>query len=125
MVGAGRIWPLDSAAFDVMHQTWVSEPGSGVYRLDIFREPQRDGAWVCRRDESITLPYERIIRRTSSGIPYLIPEIVLLFKAKHAAEPKNQADFEGALLLLDPGAVAWLRRALLRVHPRHAWIRAL
>jgi hypothetical protein len=125
VVGSGRIWPLDSPAFEVMNQTWVSEPGSGVYRLDIFREPHRDGAWVCRRDETIRLPYERIIRRTSNGIPYLVPEVVLLFKAKHAAEPKNQADFEGALPLLDPGAVGWLRWALLRVHPGHAWIGAL
>jgi hypothetical protein len=125
VIGSGRAWPLDSPAFEVMHQTWVSEPGSGVYRLDIFREPQRAGAWVCRRDETIRLPYERIIRRTSNGIPYLTPEIALLFKAKHAAEPKNQADFEGALPLLDPGAVALLRWALPRVHAGHTWIGAL
>jgi hypothetical protein len=71
VVGSGRAWPLDSPAFGVMHQTWVSEPGTGVYRLDIFREPQHDGAWVCRRDETIRLPYEQIIRRTEDGIPYL------------------------------------------------------
>ena len=125
VVGAGRIWPLDSPAFDVMHQTWVSEPGSGVYRLDIFREPQRDGAWVFRRDETIALPYERIIRHTGTDIPYLAPEIVLLFKAQHAAEPKNQADFDGVLPLLNAAAVGWLRRAVARVHPGHAWIGAL
>jgi hypothetical protein len=125
VVGAGRIWPLDSPAFDVMYQTWVSEPGSGVYRLDIFREPQRDGAWICRRDETITLPYERIIHHTGEGIPYLAAEIALLFKAKHAAELKNQVDFEGALPLLDASAVGWLRWALSRIHPGHAWIGAL
>jgi len=124
-IGAGRAWPLDSPAFDVMHQTWVRDPAAGVYRLDIFREPQRDGAWVCRRDETITLPYRRIIRRTPGGIPYLAPEIVLLFKAKHAAEPKNQADFAGTLPRLEPGAVGWLRWALRRVHPGHAWLAAL
>jgi hypothetical protein len=30
-----------------------------------------------------------------------------------------------ALPLLGPGAVGWLRWALLRVHPGHAWIGAL
>ncbi len=125
VVGSGRSWPLDSPAFDVMHQTWVSEPGTGVYRLDIFREPQRDGAWVCRRDQAIRLPYEQIIRRAGDGIPYLVPEIVLLFKARHSAEPKNQADFAGTLPLLDDGAVGWLRWALTRMHPGHAWIGAL
>lgn len=124
-IGWGRSWPLDSPAFDVVHQTWVRDPAAGMYRLDIFREPQRDGTWVCRRDETITLPYPRIIRRTPGGIPYLIPEIVLLFKAKHAAEPKNQADFAGTLPLLEPDAVGWLRWALARVHPGHPWIAAL
>jgi hypothetical protein len=125
VIGSGRSWSLASPALDVMHQTWVREPGAGVYRLDIFREPQRDGAWVCRRDETIRLPYEQIIRRTADGIPYLVPEIVLLFKAKHLAEPKNQADFAGTLPLLGDGAAEWLRRALRRVHPGHPWIGAL
>jgi len=124
VAGSGRLWPLDSPAFHVMNQTWVSEPGTGVYRLDIFREPQRDGAWVCRRDETIRMPYEQIIRRTGDGIPYLVPEIVLLFKAKHV-RPKDQADFDGVLPLLDPDAAGWLRRMLARVHPGHAWIGAL
>src|SRR6185437_16694799 len=46
-----RLWPLDSPAFALMHQTWVSEPlqpqadipPQRIYWLDIFREPQRDG----------------------------------------------------------------------------------
>lgn len=123
VIGSGRAWPLDSPAFDVTYQTWVSE--AGVYRLDVFREPQRDGAWVCRRDETIRLTYEQVIRCTADGIPYLAPEIVLLFKAKHAAEPKNQADFAGALPLLDGAAAGWLEWALARVHPGHAWLSAL
>jgi hypothetical protein len=125
VIGSGRSWPLDSAAFEVMHQTWVSEPVTGVYRLDIFREPQRAGAWVCRRDEAIRLPYEQIIRRSRDGIPYLVPEIALLFKARHSAEPKNQRDFAETLPLLDDAAVGWLRQALARLHPGHAWISAL
>lgn len=124
VAGSGRLWPLDSPAFGVMWQTWVSEPDTGVYRLDIFREPQRDGAWVCRRDETISMPYQQIIRRTEQGIPYLIPEIVLLFKARHS-RPKDEADFAGVLPLLAPEAAGWLRRALERVHPDHAWIAAL
>ena len=122
VVGSGQRWPLDSPAFRVMHQTWVREPGTGVYRADVFREPERDGSWICRRDESIRLPYERLIRRTADGIPYLVPEVGLLFKAKRAAEPKNQADFGATAGLLSDDAVGWLSWALRRVHPGHAWI---
>lgn len=124
VVGSGRRWPLDSAAFDVMMQTWVREPGHGVYRLDIFREPHDGDTWICRRDESIRLPYDQIIVTSPAGIPYLVPEIVLLFKAKHD-RPKDQADFSGVLPLLNPARRAWLATALARVHPGHPWISEL
>jgi hypothetical protein len=128
----GRLWPVDSRAFALMHQTWVSEvcqPSAGIprqriYRLDIFREPQRDGRWVYRRDETITLPYDQIIRRDKNGIPYLAPQIVLLFKAK-AARPKDQADLAGTLPLLAPEDRSWLAGTLSRVYPEHEWLSQL
>jgi hypothetical protein len=124
VIGSGHRWPLDSAAFEVMYQTWVREPRTGVYRLDIFREPHDGGTWICRRDESIRLPYEDIIATSLDGVPYLAPEIVLLFKARRT-RPKDQADFAGVLPLLDVRRRAWLGAALGRVHPGHSWIGAL
>jgi hypothetical protein len=124
VVGSGRRWPLDGPAFDVMIQTWVRERDTGIYRLDIFREPHDGGTWICRRDRSIRLPYEQIIVTSPEGIPYLVPQIVLLFKAKHH-RPKDQADFTGALPLLNPARRSWLAAALARVHPGHPWISEL
>jgi len=124
VVGAGKRWPLDSPAFDIMHQTWVREPATGIYRLDIFREPHDGDIWICRREESIRLPYDQIILTSTEGVPYLVPEVVLLFKAKHD-RPKDHADFAGVLPLLDPARQAWLASALARVHPGHRWINQL
>jgi hypothetical protein len=124
VIGPGRRWPIDDPAFDVLHQTWVSEPATGIYRLDIFREPHDGDIWICRRDETIRLPYGQIIRRTGAGIPYLVPEIVLLFKAKHC-RPKDEADLRGTLPLLETAARDWLGWALRRVHPGHPWIELL
>lgn len=121
VVGSGHGWPLDSAAFDVMHQTWVRDPDTGVYHLDVFREPHDGATWICRRDESIRFPYAEIIKTTEDGIPYMAPEIVLLFKAKHD-RPKDDADFEGVLPLLGNSKRSWLADALERVHPGHRWI---
>ena len=126
VVGGDNLrWPVDSPAFHQMHQTWVREPATGVYRLDIFREPHDGDIWICRRDDSIRLPYARIISVTPAGIPYLAPEIVLLFKAKWSLLAKNEADFAGVLPLLTAAKRAWLRRSLIRVHPGHPWIAAL
>ena len=103
------------------HQTWVRERGTGLWRLDVFREPSRADTWVCRRDESIRLPYEEVIARTPEGIPYGRPEIVLLYKAKHC-RPKDEADFAAVLPRLDPERRRWLAGALELVHPGHAWL---
>jgi Aminoglycoside-2''-adenylyltransferase len=104
------------------HQTWVRDPGTGRWRLDVFREPADGGTWICRRDESIRLPYAHVIEHTTDGIPYLRPEIVVLFKAKHSHLDKNALDFADTLPRLEADRRAWLADALGRVHPGHAWI---
>jgi hypothetical protein len=124
VVGPGRRWPLDSPAFASIHQTWVRDPASGKYRLDVFREPHDGGIWICRRDESIRLPYTEIIQRTVDGIPYLIPEIVLLFKAK-LARPKDDLDLGGLLPLLDGSRRSRLKGLIGQVHPGHRWLAQL
>lgn len=104
------------------HQTWIREPATGRWRLDVFREPSDGDTWICRRDPSIRLPYAQVIERTEEGIPYGAPEIVLLFKAKHADEAKNHADFQATLPRLDARRRRWLRSALARIHPAHSWL---
>jgi hypothetical protein len=124
-VGAGRIW--ESATPEVLsatRQTWLREPTTGRYLLDVFREPHDGEVWICRRDEAIRFPYAEIIEHTSEGIPYLIPELVLLFKAKQV-RPKDQVDFDGALPLLTSTRRETLSRLLTRVHPGHGWLAAL
>jgi hypothetical protein len=107
------------------HQTWVRDPATGCWRFDLFREPSDGDMWICRRDPSIRLPYAQVIERTGDGIPYGAPEIVLLFKAKHAHEAKNRSDFEATLPRLDLRRREWLRDALQRVHPEHPWLAEL
>lgn len=121
VVGDGKAWPLDSPAYDVMHQTWARDPATGIYKLDVFREPHDGDVWICRRSDEIRFPYADIIDRTADGIPFLRPEIVLLFKAKHARE-KDDADFERVLPRLDRSQRSWLRDALGLVYPGHRWL---
>jgi uncharacterized protein CbrC (UPF0167 family) len=121
-VSSGRIW--ENATPDVLaatHQTWVRDPATSNYLLDVFREPHDGETWICRHDETIRLAYGEIIRRTPDGIPYLAPEVVLLFKAKHA-RPKDQADFEETIPHMTPAQRLMLAELLTRVHPGHHWL---
>ncbi|WP_234791677.1 nucleotidyltransferase domain-containing protein [Mycolicibacterium mucogenicum] len=123
VVGDGHAWPFPEEA-DSMHQTWLREPATGYYRLDVFREPHDGDHWICRRDASITVPYDELILHTDTGIPYLIPEAVLLFKAK-AQRPKDQADFLHALPMMDRSRRSRLSGWLSQVHPDHPWLEVL
>jgi hypothetical protein len=70
------------------------------------------------------MPYDDLVSFTPSGIPFMAPEVALLFKAKHM-RVKDQADFDGVVPLLSDEQAAWLRDGLLRIHPGHPWIPAL
>ncbi|WP_454196506.1 hypothetical protein [Nocardia sp. Marseille-Q1738] len=120
VVGDGRIWSYPAEA-ENHHQTWLREPATGRYHLDVFREPHVGDRWTCRRDPSITLPYEDLILHTSEGIPYVIPEVALLFKAK-ARRDKDEADFRRVLPAMDRSQRSRLSEWLSRVHPGHPWL---
>jgi len=124
VVGDGLAWPLSEQTLAAHYQTWVRDPGTGAWRLDLFREPWEGDTWVFRRDHRIRLPLARVIAKTPEAIPYVRPEIVLLFKAK-APSAKDEADLAVTLPHLDEPARAWLRGALGLVHPGHRWLSEL
>ncbi|GAA2109393.1 hypothetical protein GCM10009759_50010 [Kitasatospora saccharophila] len=124
-VGRGLTWPdAGPEALAATRQTWARDPASGRYRFDVFREPHDGDTWICRRDEELRLPYHRIVERTADGIPYLRPELVLLFKAG-ATRDKDRADFERVLPRLDRTRRADLARWLRGTHPGHEWLERL
>jgi hypothetical protein len=91
----------------------------------VFREPHDGGdVWICRRDDRIRRPYVDLIQHDATGLPFMAPEVVLLFKAK-ASRDKDTTDFTGTLPLLDAGQRQWLVDALALVHPDHPWTAAV
>jgi hypothetical protein len=103
------------------HQTWGLDRTANSWRIDVFREPHDGDDWVARRDESIRLPYDELIEHTADGIPYERPEVVLLFKAKHA-RPKDEADLAAVLPQLNAERRRLLAEWIERVHPGHFWL---
>ncbi|GAB0107123.1 hypothetical protein JMUB6875_61150 [Nocardia sp. JMUB6875] len=125
VVGSGMVWAYrDAGDRAEFHQTWLRDPATGKYHLDVFREPHDGERWICRREPSITLPYTDLIEIGRAGIPYVIPEVALLFKAK-AQRPKDQQDFDRVTPLLPDHRVARLAAWLARVHPHHDWLETL
>jgi hypothetical protein len=124
-VSSGWIWEEASPrVLNATHQTWLRDRATGNYLLDVFREPHDGETWICRHDETIRLSYTAIISHTADGIPYLVPELVLLFKAKHT-RPKDQADFDAAIPHMTAAQRQTLAILLDGVHPGHHWLAQL
>jgi hypothetical protein len=123
VVARGLAVPVAEAAvlMETVHQTWGLDRGANRWRLDVFREPYDGEGWVARRDETIRLPYDELIEHTPDGIPYERPEVVLLFKAKHA-RAKDEADLAAVLPRLSQARRELLADWLEQVHPGHFWL---
>lgn len=121
VAGSGRLWPYAEVGDNPdLYQTWCRDPATGRYHLDVFREPHVAEMWVCRRDPSITLPYRELIG-FRDGIPYLTPEVALLFKARRTA-PKDEQDFRRVAPHLTRTAQTRLADWLTRLYPAHSWL---
>jgi hypothetical protein len=126
MAKDGKLSHLPSAAplpADAWQQ-WGADMDAGCWRVDMMVDRGTSDLWVYKRDPSLSMPRAVALRKTASGISYLAPSLVLLFKAKHVREKDNQ-DFHTALPKLEPHEKANLRRWLERLHPGHQWLEAL
>jgi hypothetical protein len=93
-------------------------------RLEFLLNEVTADRWMFRRDERISLPLHLLGVRSPHGIPYLCPQVVLLYKAKEP-RPIDHDDFARALPTLDDAARTWLAQALAICHPGHEWLSKL
>jgi hypothetical protein len=120
--GGGRIWEDPTPeVLAAVHQTWLRDPATGNYLLDVFREPHDGDTWICRHDEEIRFPYRAVIHHSRAGIPYLAPELVLLFKARHP-RGKDRRDFDTTVPHMSRAQHETLAGLLARVQPEHPWL---
>jgi hypothetical protein len=110
--------PPDSTA----NTLWLKPAGRECWVLEILIEKRMGADWLYRRDERIKRTADEIFMRNHEDIPYLRPEIQLLYKSK-VARPEDEQDFRSAWPLLTPEAKRWLRASLSLVSPEHHWLR--
>jgi len=106
---------LDPPVHEV-HATSATQAPIGF----LFNESS-GATWRFRRNPVITRSLDHIGMQTSAGVPFLVPEIVLLFKAKGPG-PKDAHDFDLVQVRLSAGPRRWLKNALETCHSGHPWI---
>lgn len=120
----GRTLPRD------VHQIWARRgaplpPDPHRFAADptvieIFFERADGDTWSFRRWPSIARPLAAFGSTSARGVPFVRPEVALLYKAKHRRF-KDQRDFDASAPTLDATGRMWLATALDEVHPGHAW----
>ena len=105
-------------------QTWAMDPAVDGWVIDVFREPGDAQTWIYRRTGELSAPRAWASGRSAAGIPFVAPQIVLLFKAK-ATRDKDEADFALVAPKLSPEARDWLAASLRTIQPGHPWINRL
>jgi hypothetical protein len=98
----------------------IRRAGEPLWSLELLLDDSDGSDWIFRREPSIRRPLAAILRATPGGIPYLAPEIQLLYKARDL-RPEDWTDFGHAAPRLDSPAAEWLRDCLSRLYPQHPW----
>jgi hypothetical protein len=122
--GSGALRPLTPSEPELpgwADQCWVREHAAAPWRADVLANPDRNGAWVFRRDHAIVLPLAQVVWHDGAGTAFQRPEITLAWKAKHR-RVKDDLDFARTWPLLDSAARTWLRATLARLDSDHPWL---
>jgi hypothetical protein len=92
--------------------------------LEILLNERDDSCWIYRRNSQIRREIKKTILNTVDGIPYLAPEIVLLYKSKKP-ESRDESDFGNTVNLLGLEPRTWFRTSLHYTTPLHHWLNIL
>ncbi len=92
------------------------------FGLDIQLNERSGSDWIFSREPRITVPLRRCVRQSGWGLPTLVPEVVLFYKAKEP-RPHDELDFLALLPYLTQEQRDWLRSAISLVG--HPWLAQL
>jgi len=100
---------------------WCRPAQAKQWALEIMLDEAKNGQWIYRRQPMIQRPLQMAIRRAEQGIPYLSPEIQLLYKSQRARK-EDHFDFAHIAPKLEQSGRDWLRDSLRMIDPTHSWL---
>jgi hypothetical protein len=121
--GSLRVWRGEPLRLDRSeNNVWCRRRKSEPWAIDITISEGNEREWVFRRDDTIALPWSEAVQRSAAGVPYLAPEIQLLFKSRDR-RPKDDVDAQVVIPLLDEHRASRLRTWLPHDHAWRALVR--
>ena len=110
-------WDGRELAGSAENNVWVRIDEDSPWSLDITVGSGDEDSWVYRRDPDVVRPWDRAVLHSAEGIPYLAPDLQLLFKSKDT----RAKDHEDARRVI-PSLGAEQSRFLVQMLPSgHVW----
>jgi Aminoglycoside-2''-adenylyltransferase len=110
---------------------WLAPPVHEIHgthpngtTIELLLNDAEGEIWHFRRDQRIQRPLHLVGRRSSQEIPYLAPEVVLLYKAQEFRD-SDAADFAVVRDALAAEQRTWLAQAIRMVCGEHPWLLTL
>jgi len=125
VAAAGRLTPWRGEPLHAdrhENNVWCRPAPGAPWAFDLTIGDGTDRVWVYRRDRSVHLPWDAAVLRTAEGVPYLAPEVQLLFKSTN---PRPKDDLDAAVVSpeLDRDRQRRLARWLPAGHPWQRHVR--
>ncbi len=123
---AGTLTPLSDqkALPEAAHELWAREKGHDAWQLEILVEERDGDRWVYRRDPRIGAHVRDLGRFSNDGIPYIRPDVQLLYKSK-SSRGVDESDLIALLPRLDAYQRATLSAWISAGDPTHRWLARL
>ncbi len=115
-LGAARTLLTGWDIRESLNNVWARRAPDVGWGLDLTVGAGSEEHWVYRRDPTITRPWEEAVLHTPDRVPYLAPDLQLLFKSKDH-RPKDDEDARQVIPELGAEARAFLSANLPAAHP--------
>jgi hypothetical protein len=119
-------WPAGEFLDLPVSDIWARrELDRGPWRFQLMLTEEEGDRWVYRRLRTIGGEIAGLGLTTDAGVPYLAPEIQLLYKSR-TGRARDALDFRNVLPHLPTARGEWLLDGLRRQYPEgHAWMAPL
>jgi len=110
----GELTPWDKGeALNDINSLWVKKNITSPWAFEIMLMDSENDEWIYRRETFIRRQINDIYLTSDTGIPYLRPEIQLLYKlGSSQVREKDYEDYYRVKPLLLPCELEWLEEAL-------------
>ncbi|WP_318671677.1 nucleotidyltransferase domain-containing protein [Paenibacillus sp. PSB04] len=124
--GKLTLWQ-DQEYLHTTNDIWVSRSKDAPFVFQLMLLNTEGTTWKYNRNHLITRPVDELFLKTKEEIPYMRPEIQLLYKGGASqVREKDYLDFQTVLPSLSPKEKAWLKSSLNLQFPEgHDWISTL